>query len=59
MTRTHFKAIARIVNDNTLANDTKLINKDYLVNELCDYFKLVNNRFDTNKFNDACDVVDD
>ena len=59
MTRTHFKAIARMINDNTLCNDDILINKHSLVKELCDYFKLINNRFDVKKFNDACDVSND
>ena len=56
MTRTHFKAIARIVDDSTHANDNKSINKEYLVNELCEYFECINDRFDSNRFNKACNI---
>ena len=59
MTRTHFRAIAKIIDDSTLCNNTKLINKDNLVIELCDYFELLNDRFDRSKFNKACDVIND
>ena len=58
MTRTHFKAIARIVNNNTLANDTTLINKDYLIGELCEYMSVVNERFDKDMFVSACSLED-
>ena len=54
MTRTHFKAIARIVNDNTLAHDKEVINKKYLVCAMCEYFELINVRFDGEKFVKAC-----
>ena len=58
MTRTHFKAIARIINDNTLANDNTLINKDYLIGELCEYMSVVNERFDKDMFVSACSLED-
>ena len=58
MTRTHFKAIARIVNNNTLANDSTLINKDYLIGELCEYMSVVNERFDKDMFVSACSLED-
>jgi len=58
MTRTHFKQIARIINNNTLANDTTLINKDYLIGELCEYMSIVNERFDKNRFVNACSLED-
>ena len=58
MTRTHFKQIARIINNNTLANDTTLINKDYLIGELCEYMSVVNERFDKDMFVSACSLED-
>ena len=52
MTRTHFKAIASIVDDCSLVNDD-YIPKEYLVNTLCDYFECINERFDRDKFKSA------
>ena len=59
MTRTHFEKIARIINDNTHANDCESINKEYLINELCEYMSVINNRFDSHRFKSACYVVRD
>lgn len=56
MTRTHFKAIARIVDDSTHANDNKSINKKCLVDMMCEYFECINDRFDSNRFNKACNI---
>ena len=56
MTRKHFKAIARIVHDSTLASNDKLIVKDKLVNELNDAFKEFNDLFNPTTFKDACNV---
>ena len=53
MTRTHFKEIARIIDNNSLLDD-KHINKQELVNNLCEYFSMINDRFDSNKFISAC-----
>ena len=56
MTRKHFKAIARIVKDSTLASDDKLIVKDKLVNELNDIFSEFNDLFNPIRFKDACNI---
>ena len=56
MTRTHFESIARIINDNTHANDELSINKTTLVNHLCEYLSSINDRFDVDTFVNACNV---
>ena len=56
MTRTHFKQIAKIVEDSTLANDSESINKKHLVGMMCEYFELINNRFDGERFVRACSI---
>ena len=56
MTRKHFKAIARIVKESTLASNDKLIIKDKLVNELNDVFKEFNDLFNPITFKDACNI---
>ena len=56
MTRKHFKEIARIVNDNTHANDELSINKITLVKHLCDYMSTINDRFDIDTFVNACNI---
>ena len=56
MTRTHFKAIAKIVEDSTHANDCDSINKKYLVCMMVEYFELINNRFDGERFVRACNI---
>ena len=53
MTRTHFKAIASIVDECSLVNDGYVV-KGALVNALCDYFECINDRFDRDKFKSAC-----
>ena len=54
MTRTHFKKVASIIQGSTHANDIASINKDYLVDSLCEYFELINVRFDAKRFVRAC-----
>jgi hypothetical protein len=54
MTRTHFEQIARIIYDNTHANDEQSINKSFLVKHLCEYFESINDRFDEGLFRNAC-----
>ncbi len=56
MTRKHFEAIAKIVEGSTHANDSESINKKYLVGMMCEYFELINNRFDGEKFVKACSI---
>ena len=56
MTRTHFKAIAKIIDDSTHANDNESINKKYLVGMMCEYFECINNRFDGERFVNACNI---
>ena len=56
MTRKHFKAIARIVKDSTLASNDKLIVKDLLINELNDVFSEFNDLFNPTTFRDACNI---
>tara|TARA_R100000808_G_scaffold284_1_gene1691 strand:+ start:1032 stop:1262 length:231 start_codon:yes stop_codon:yes gene_type:complete len=57
MTRKHFKAIARIVDNNSLMDD-KYVVKNSLVSDLCDYFECINDRFDRDLFVSACNDVD-
>ena len=57
MTRKHFKAIAKAINYNSIYSNNssrRIIKKDALIDELCVVFKQLNNRFDSNKFKDAC-----
>ena len=54
MTRTHFEQIAKIIFDNTHANDEQSINKGFLVRHLCEYFESINSRFDEDLFRNAC-----
>jgi len=53
MTRTHFKAIARIVDNSSLIDDEH-INKDELVLGLCEYFSSINDLFNKDLFITAC-----
>ena len=63
MTRKHYIAIAKIIKDNTfIKNDDKMlssINKTCLVHDLCKVFKEDNTLFNSSRFIDACDVIDD
>ena len=57
MTRKDFKAIANIINNNTIIeNDEKtlVLNKFRLINDLCVVFKSLNSRFNKQRFVDAC-----
>ena len=56
MTRKHFKEIARLIDNNSLIDD-KYIVKNNLVDDLCDYFENINDRFDRKLFISACNKV--
>ena len=56
MTRTHFQEIAKIVDGSTHSTDKESINKRYLVGMMCEYFELINNRFDGERFVQACGI---
>ena len=56
MTRKHFKAIAKVVQDSTLASNDKLIVKDKLVNDLNGLFSEFNDLFNPIRFKDACNI---
>ena len=68
MTKKHYKAIAQVIKNNsqTMVDEksfstqegdtlTDWVNKDRLINDLCDMFKQDNNRFDYDRFVSACD----
>ena len=57
MSRRDFEAIAKIIRENTtksVEEPLPFIYKDYLVDELCDYFSTRNPRFDGYRFGVAC-----
>lgn len=56
LSRKHYKAIASIIKDNTLFKHDEFIaiNDFNLINDLCKYFKQDNNRFDNDRFVNAC-----
>ena len=65
MTRKHYKAIALAIKDSTLLTkhnkrspyNYDVINKDSLINDLCDIFISDNIRFDYRRFDEACNDV--
>ncbi len=52
VTKKDFNKVAELIQKNT-CNDTFVI-KNYLVNELCDYFESINPNFHRGKFIHAC-----
>lgn len=54
MTRTHFKAISSLISGSTMQNDKEYIDKRYLIEGLCDYLELTNDRFNKGLFISAC-----
>ena len=54
LSRKHYKAIAQTIKDNS-NKDIDVVDKDGLINDLCDIFKQDNNRFDYDRFVSACD----
>ena len=54
MTRVHFIQLAKMIDDNTLVNDSECINKDTFIKHLTEYCSLVNDRFNKDKFINAC-----
>ena len=54
LSRKHYKAIAQAIKDNS-NKDFDVVDKDRLINDLCDMFKQDNNRFDYDRFVSACD----
>ena len=63
MTRKHYKAIALEIKDNTILTkhnkrspyNHDVINKDSLINDLCNIFISDNIKFDYRRFDDACE----
>ena len=58
MTKKHYKAIAQVIKNSTIifkSMNKQVINKNELINDLCDIFKQDNNRFDYDRFINACD----
>lgn len=56
VTRRHYIKIAEIIDMTTTHGG--LINKEKLLEELCDFFKSENPRFDKDKFTEACTMRD-
>lgn len=60
MTKTDFEAVARIVAANTVADAETYAEKDHneaaflVASDLADYFAETNDRFDRDKFMEAC-----
>tara|TARA_Y100000593_G_scaffold25734_1_gene51306 strand:+ start:488 stop:676 length:189 start_codon:yes stop_codon:yes gene_type:complete len=62
MTRKHYRLFAKIIKDNTIINNKMMLptlNKLNVINDLMVVFKQDNNNFNSNKFIEACSVVDD
>ena len=57
LSRKHYKTIASIVKDSTTldAYGDEIVHKEDLINDLCKYFKQDNNRFDYDRFINACE----
>ena len=59
LSRKYYKMIAGTIKENTeedkSGHNARLINKDNLVNDLCEYFKQDNNMFSRGRFEDACE----
>ena len=54
LTRKYYKLIAKVIKDNTMMDTMPIINKDRLIDELCDEFKQDNSLFDSDRFTSAC-----
>ena len=56
LSRKYYRLIAQAIADSTIINrrDITYIDKDLLVNDLCEYFKQDNNMFNRGRFEDAC-----
>ena len=56
LSRKHYKEIASIIKDNTIFEREEFIaiNDFNLIDDLCRYFKRDNNRFDNDRFVNAC-----
>ena len=60
LSRKHYRVIAKIINENTCeVEDTtwKVLDKDTLVNKLCQVFARDNSLFSRERFINACDDV--
>ncbi len=60
LSRKHYRLIASIINANTCeveGTTWKVLDKDTLVNGLCQVFARDNNLFDSSRFRRACDGV--
>ena len=55
MTKKHFKAVANIIARATIVQERTKLDKDYVVEQLGNYFANNNPRFDRNKFYTACE----
>ena len=51
LSKKHFEAIAKIINENCLVDHDK---KQILVNAFCNYFKTQNKNFNSFRFYNAC-----
>ena len=57
LSRKHYKAIAKIIKDNTSQtedNNTLVIDREFLIDDLCYLFAKDNNLFNSALFRDAC-----
>ena len=54
LTRKYYKLIAKVIKDNTMMDTMPIINKDRLIDELCDEFKQDNSLFNRDTFISAC-----
>ena len=60
LSRKHYVSIAKIINENTCEvkdNKSVMIDKEYLIDDLCKVFARDNNLFDSTRFRRACDGV--
>ena len=55
LSKKHFEAVAKIINDNCLFEHDK---KQILVNAFCNYFKTQNKNFNSFRFYNACFIND-
>ena len=61
LSRKYYRLIARVIKHSTNKTSDKMlptINKTLLISELCNEFHNDNSYFNTSKFIDACDAVD-
>ena len=54
LSRKYYKMIAKAIKDNTMMDTMPIINKDRLIDELCDEFKQDNSLIDSDRFTSAC-----